>query len=336
MKQVNSLRAVQVYKKVQGHPDPGVELDHVDEAERDDGPPDDARLFDQRVVKSPAPNQRSRIFGTWVADLETEWGSKSNHPVIANGRDVRLFYKLGNNAVVYYDYDGEIDGKFVGLTKKSGKELNEKNVTAEEQVVFDEAKSVEIGNLERGSAIRFIEDRAEADSIRAELPDRIMPSRFVLTKKQQEVGQKWKAKARWVLLRDPDVMQLERFSPIPATPTVYLTLQVIGSLDFELFVMDVTRAFGQSQPEQRKQGRLFASLPRSGIPGRPAWSLIEVLTAVYGLVNAPASWRTVRTSLGYVESVFDPCLFYLFYQANELELADAPPPKRASFDQRTR
>ena len=131
-------------------------------------------------------------------------------------------------------------------------------------------------------------------------------------------------------------MQLERFSPIPATPTVYLTLQVIGSLDFELFVMDVTRAFGQSQPEQRKQGRLFASLPRSGIPGRPAWSLIEVLTAVYGLVNAPASWRTVRTSLGYVESVFDPCLFYLFYQANELELADAPPPKRASFDQRTR
>ena len=42
-----------------------------------------------------------------------------------------------------------------------------------------------------------------------------------------------------------------------------------------------------------------------------------MLTAVYGLVNAPASRRrTVRKfllSLGYLESIFDPCLFYLPY-----------------------
>ena len=222
-------------------------------------------------------------------------------------------------------YDGEIHGNFVGLTKRSGKELNERNFDREEQKIFDEAKRVEIQNLEGGGAIRIIEDRGEADRLRKEFPDRVMPSRFILTRKQQEIGERWKAKARWILLghRDPDALELERFAPTPATPAVYLTFQVISSLCFELYIMDVTSAFGQSDPEQRRQGRLFASLPKTGLPGRPAWSLIEVLTAAYGLVNAPATWRrTVRKyplSLGYQESVFDPCLFYLPYNEKELE-----------------
>ena len=170
-----------------------------------------------------------------MADLDTEWGSKACHPVIANGRDMHLFYKKENNDVFYYD--GETYGKFIELTKKSGKEVSEKNFTPEETITLDEAKTLEVGNLEGGNAIRFIEDRAEADKIRAEMPDRIMPSCFVWTKKQQEIGQRWKAKACWILLGhcDPDVLELERFSPTPATPTVYLTLQVISSLHFEFY-----------------------------------------------------------------------------------------------------
>ena len=101
-RQVRSLRTVLVYKKVTGHPDPGTELTSPDQPERDPLQPEDARLFDQRIkrgldevggrkAKSPAPVQRSRIFGTWVADQVTEWGDKGRHPVVANGRDVRLF-----------------------------------------------------------------------------------------------------------------------------------------------------------------------------------------------------------------------------------------------------
>ena len=166
-----------------------------------------------RKAKSPALVRKSRIFGSWVADQVTDRVLKSKFPVVANERDMRLFHKLENNDVVYYD--GELHRKFVGLTKKSGKELNERNFTAEENKTFDEAKTLEIANLENGCAIRFINDRAEADQLREQFPDRIMPSRFVLTKKQQEVGEQWKAKARWILLghRDPDVMELERFSP---------------------------------------------------------------------------------------------------------------------------
>ena len=49
--------------------------------------------------------------------------------------------------------------------------------------------------------------------------------------------------------------------------------------------------------------------------------LIRVLTAVYGLINAPATWRrTVRRvllELGYSESIFDPCLYYLEFDESE-------------------
>ena len=103
-------------------------------------------------------------------------------------------------------------------------------------------------------------------------------------------------------------------------------MQVISLLKCVLYIMDATSACDQTDPELRKQGPLYAYLPiKSGILGRPEWTIIEVLTAVYGLVNAPSSWRrTVRKmllSLNYVESVFDPCLFFLPYNNDELPVA---------------
>ena len=88
--------------------------------------------------------------------------------------------------------------------------------------------------------------------------------------------------------------------------------------------MDVSSAFGQSDPHEREQGPLFAWMPPTGIPGYDSGAIVRVLTAVYGLVDAPAVWRkTVRRhllELGYVESVFDPCLYYL--KVSEDEAAD--------------
>ena len=65
-----------------------------------------------------------------------------------------------------------------------------------------------------------------------------------------------KAKARWILLghKDPDVLEMERFSPTPATPTVMLALQILSSMKYKVVIMDVTSAFGQSDPQTRPQG----------------------------------------------------------------------------------
>ena len=135
----------------------------------------------------------------------------------------------------------------------------------------------------------------------------------------QELGQSWKAKARWILLghKDPDALTVERYAPTPATTTVYLTFQIISSLRYRLTIMDVTSAFGQSEQTERSTGPLFATMPPTGIPGKDQGCLIRIRTAVYGLVNAPATWRrTVRKillQLDYVESAYDPCLYFLPY-----------------------
>ena len=60
--------------------------------------------------------------------------------------------------------------------------------------MFDEAKITEIQNLEGSSTISFITDPEEVRKIRARFEHRLLvPSRFILTKKQQELGQSWRA-----------------------------------------------------------------------------------------------------------------------------------------------
>ena len=136
----------------------------------------------------------------------------------------------------------------------------------------------------------------QLDRIRREHPGRIMPSRFIFTKKAGEVGEDWKAKARWILLghRDPDAAQLERYAPTPSSTTVMLCLQIIASSRYRLFIMDVSSAFGQSDPHEREQGPLYATMSY----WHPWTPKLGIRTAVYGLVSAPAVWRkSVRRHL---------------------------------------
>ena len=182
---------------------------------------EDERLVDRRIKRildEPAGSggsapQKSKIFSSWTADLDTEHGDRSKFPPIANHRDMILFCRMSEMDMVYDHH--QVYGSYVYLTKKSGKELNEENFDKLERRMFDEAKIKEIGVLENGNSIRFVTDPAEVKRIKKELGRRIMPSRFVLTKKAQEIGEQWKAKARWILLghRGLDVLEMERFSP---------------------------------------------------------------------------------------------------------------------------
>ena len=155
---VKSVKTNLVYKRVRGHPDPGVDLSDVERPDREGQPNEDARLFDYRVKRglddvsgggaasSSAP-QRSKIFGAWVAVCKTEVCDRSKHPAMANIRDLKVFKKL-----LYADMicdENEIHGAFVALTKKGAKELNERKFTVEEVKLFDSAKVTEIENLEK-------------------------------------------------------------------------------------------------------------------------------------------------------------------------------------------
>ena len=323
---VHNIETTLYYRPKPGHPDPGVQVEATDGGEPHRGS-DDHRLFDRGMKRghdgtgTTAARPKSKIGGVWMADCVTPWGDKRRFPVVANSRDLQLFGKLGTYDVLYTH--SELHSGWICLTKKSGKELQERTLSREERKLFDAAKLTEIQNLEGSNAISFVTDPEEIQRIRDKLSHRLMPSRFILTKKQQEIGMTWKAKARWILLghRDPDAQELERYAPTPATPTVYLAFQILSSLRYRLVIMDVSSAFGQSDAHEREQGPLFATMPPSGIPGYERHWLIRVLTAVYGLVNAPAVWRkTVRKALGelgYLESTFDPCLYFLPYLGAE-------------------
>ena len=332
---VENIETILVYQPTQGHPDPGkplAELPDVPQQLPDKDPEEDARIIDagmKRSLEEPSSSERlssrSKIFGFWRADENTEWGNKADFPVVANSRDLAAFAKLSKTDCVYQLKD--TSRPLTYLTKQSGKELNWKALSNTEKAMFIEAKIKEISNLVDSNAIQIETDKKTIERIMREYPHRIMPSRFIFTRKAGEIGEDWKAKARWILLghRDPDSLQLERYAPTPSSTTVMLCLQVISTMKFRLFIMDVSSAFGQSDPHEREQGPLFASMPPTGIPGYEDGALIRVLTAVYGLVNAPAVWRkTVRRhliELGYIESVFDPCLYYL--KCTEEEAAGA-------------
>ena len=341
---VKNIETTLIYRPKPGNPDPGKpyeallpqpESQPVKKARLSEPhfPEEDARLTDVKMTKSfQAPSadgrvaNRSRIFGMWRADDVTEWGDKRKFPVVASSRDLRVFHKLEHKDMMYALREPEFSLAY--LTKQSGKELDERKLNNVEKEMFSKAKTLEITNLVNSNAIQIIIDEQELARIWKDLPHRIMPSLFIITKKAGEVGEDWKAKARWILLghKDPDAMTQERFAPTPSSTMVMLCLQIISSMQFELYIMDVSSAFGQSDPHERAEGPLYASMPPTGILGYEKTALIRVLTAVYGLVNAPAVWRkTVRrhlTELGYQESVFDPCLYYL--PPNDQEINNGP------------
>jgi len=74
------------------------------------------------------------------------------------------------------------------------------------QLQVDNAKTEEIDTLTGKTAIRIVM-YPEVRQVRLEFPDRIMGSRFVITRKCED-GQDPRIKARWVLKghQDPDLM----------------------------------------------------------------------------------------------------------------------------------
>ena len=207
-----NIETILICRALPGHPDPGKPLtDEIFKGVRqvtDRLPEEDARLVEfgmKRSLEGTPPSDRaalrSRNFGVWIADDISEWGDKTKYPVIANVRDLQGFKKLVNHECYYENKrkDGNGGINLVFLTKQSGKELDERKLSLEEIKMFREARRLEIDNLIGSNAIELITDDAEIQQVRQHPAHRIMPSRFILTKKTGEIGEQWKAKARWIL-----------------------------------------------------------------------------------------------------------------------------------------
>ena len=173
-----------------------------------------------------------------------------------------------------------------------------------------ETGAIKVLSLEESRRIRNSEER-----------DRIIPSRMARRWKPAEQPNEAPGRKSRRCLRgdkDPDLMDLDRHAPTLTTTSFRVLLQIAASMKYKATVGDLKSAICQSLPLCRKQGRLYASLPKGGIEGLHEEQLVEIIAGVYGLGDAPRHWRrTLREailSLGYRESVIDPTVYYLHSQ----------------------
>lgn len=177
-----------------------------------------------------------------------------------------------------------------------------------------ESKAVKVLSLR--DSIRMREElRSKGQS------NRILPSRMLRKYKHSEQpGEPPTQKSRLCIRgdKDPDLLNLERFSPTVSTMNVNVLLQLAANARFPVALGDLKNAFCQSMPLNREGGDIFFEPPPGGIEGLDSRQLVQVVRGCYGLVDAPLHWRRSLTNslkeLGYVQSRMDPCLFRLHHR----------------------
>lgn len=225
---------------------------------------------------------------------------------------------------------GQIEGPAAYVVQRKGQdEVDPKNEDPEGQARWKESDLAEWNKVVNSGAVEVL-SLEESRRIRAELrhqgrEQRILPTKTARRYKPAELpGQPPTRKSR-VCLRgdlDPDILELERFSPTINTLNFNLLLQTAANSRMNAVVADFSNAFCQSKPLNRPNGNLYFSPPKDGIEGVSPETLVRIVSGVYGLVDAPLHWRKSLVqdlhALGYYESKLDPCIFKLHAKDGEL------------------
>jgi hypothetical protein len=70
-----------------------------------------------------------------------------------------------------------------------------------------------------------------------------------------------------------------------------MIMQIAAPNKWKATIGDLWEAFMQSDKLVRENGKLYAEQPRSGLPGMEPRQLIELVSGVYGLGDAPLRFR---------------------------------------------
>ena len=164
----------------------------------------------------------------------------------------------------------------------------------------------------------------ESQRIRQELRDqgqeaRILPTKIARRYKPGEQPGEPAVKKSRLCIRgdlDPDILELDRFSPTLNTVNFNVLLQVAANENMVATVGDLKNAFCQSQPLHRPNGQLYFQQPREGVVGLHPEQIVKIIAGCYGLVDAPLHWRKSLIEdlqkLGYEMSALDPCIMKLY------------------------
>eukprot|EP00434_Breviolum_minutum_P028536 symbB.v1.2.025243.t2/scaffold2441.1/size78965/1 len=210
---------------------------------------------------------------------------------------------------------------FVG-EKKGQDEVDPRREDEEGQKAWKVADRSEWDKVVGSGAVEVM-SLAESRKIREELKkdgkeSRILPTKVARRYKPAEPpGQPPTRKSRLCLRGDldPDILELERFSPTINTMNFNLLLQLAANSSMSAAVADFSNAFCQSKPLEREKGPLFFAPPAGGVDGLHQEQIVKIINGVYGLVDAPLHWRKSLLEelqkLGYQSSKLDPCIWKL-------------------------
>ena len=282
--------------------------DQVEPGTRAPGTP--IRQLMDRVIRPQITPAELLLPENRVETLSEEFDEMTRHNVGWSGSYFN--YSLGDQVLT-----PQPDGLWTLLAKRND-EISLKDLSMEERKLFEESDKIEWEAILKTKAVRVVTG-AEAEKIRKLYPDRIMSSRMVRRKKPQPGLHAWKAKSRWCIHGhcDPDTGTLVTYAPTPQSEGLMLFHQVALNHQMRFAFTDVRNAFCQSNPLRRPRGPLFAE-PCEGL-GLPPGSLICIDIPVYGLDDAPASWRMTVASflvedLGFERNIVEPCWYSLFQE----------------------
>ena len=172
-------------------------------------------------------------------------------------------------------------------------EVNEVTLDESDKHRIDEwtGKKTEMEKLLKYDAVKIIPPK-EADRTRQK-SNRILPSRFVITKKPDEkTPGRYITKARWCIrgYLDPDVTKLSTQSPTLTIEAMSLLLQLSASNGWDFGICDVEGAFLQGKELHREAGELFVELP-------PGGGLLVSFRGHYYMWPRPyTAWWTLRNN----------------------------------------
>ena len=179
----------------------------------------------------------------------------------------------------------------------------------------------------------------ESKRVERDKADKIMESRYVLTKKPLEPSDVPKARSEDLLLEEDghgpqkakcrhvmkgyseaDALDVESSTPQVSRDSMVFVAQVLASMGWTPGFLDFTQAFHSGDDIGRE---LYCRQPPEGIPGADPQQLLKLLKTCYGLTDGPYAWyqhllRRLTQDYGYRASLADPCVFYK-YQTDQLE-----------------
>ena len=216
--------------------------------------------------------------------------------------------------------------------QRKGKEATTKDFQGRDRERLMRAIQKEFNNNLATGAYELLSPQ-ESARVRAQNPEKIMKSRYVLTKKpiedfaledaisadevldSSEPDQPTKTKCRHVMqgYSEAALLDLETSTPQVHRDFVILAAQVMASMRWIPGFADFTQAFHSGDPIDRE---LYAEQPAEGLPNAERGQLLRLKKTCYGLTDGPYAWfkhivNFICNELGYRQSVVDPCLFFL-------------------------